>query len=185
MDGCILPTPGDFLSIPEDRPGSGDNYNAQEPPKPRASPFPGPKLHQEDVCEHALTKPLSSMSYFLPVLLIPHKSSAACWPRSDYFPLLKTSLPRSSLFAAKFRSFLSGSWVGFFRPFLAKRGKTLQPERQGLPRIHQVPPGSGSPTPWTTLQPRRLEKVDYLRREGAEKDGKRDNSALESPALQG
>lgn len=149
LDGSIHPTPGDFLSIPQARTGCGDTQNIQEPPKNRA------REPQTPPGRRALTKPLSSMSYFLPVLLIPHKSSAACWPRSDHFPLLKTSLPRSSLFRDKFRSFLSGGWLFcclfwgvFFNPFLAKFwGEILQPERQELPHLHQVPPGSGSPTP--------------------------------------
>lgn len=54
----------------------------------------------------------------------------------------------------------------------------LQLERQGLPHLQQVPPASGSPNPWTPLQPRRLEKLDYLRKEGAEQDGHWDNSVL-------
>lgn len=74
---CIPPTPGDFLSIPQLK------YSGAPKTEPGS-----PKLHQEDVHwqSHSHQWVISS-----PVLLIPHKSSAACWPRSDYFPLLKTS----------------------------------------------------------------------------------------------
>lgn len=55
----------------------GNCYDAQEPQK-LSHPFPGAltdESHQEDMYEHALMKSLSSMSYFLPVLLIHNKSS--------------------------------------------------------------------------------------------------------------
>lgn len=132
------------LSIPQDRPRCGDNQNIQDLPQNRA------REPQTPPGRCALTKPLSSMSYFLLVLLIPHKSSAACWPRSGYFPLLKTSFPRSSLVRAKFRSFLSGAWGGFCNLFLAKFRERESCSPRGLPHLH---PGSGSPTPGPPCSP--------------------------------